>query len=114
LGLIKRTFISKGEKVIKTYTEHWFVNLQFEYCVQAWRPHLAKDIIILEKVQRRATRMIVECRGKTYDERLELLGLTTLETRRLRADRPMLEVFKILKGFERKKRRFFEVIQRRF
>ena len=44
--------------------------------------------------------MIVECRGtKTYDERLELLGLTTLETRRFRADR--LEVFKILKGFER-------------
>ena len=50
----------------------------------------------MEKVQRRATRMIVECRGKTYDKRLELLGLTILETRRFRAD--MLEVFKILKG----------------
>ena len=59
---------------------------------------MVKDINILEKVQRRATRMIVECRGKSYDKRLELLGLTTLENRRFRAD--MLEVFKILKGFE--------------
>ena len=42
--------------------------------------------------------MIVECRSKKYDKRLELLGLTTLENRRFRAD--MLEVFKILKGFE--------------
>jgi hypothetical protein len=42
--------------------------------------------------------MIVECRGKTYDKRLELLRLTTLENRRFRAD--MLELFKILKGFE--------------
>src|SRR5258706_15750989 len=53
---------------------------------------------MLEKVQRRATRMIQECKGKTYAERLEIVGLTTLETRRLRAD--LLEVFKILNGYE--------------
>ena len=47
---------------------------------------MVKDINILEKVQRRATRMIIECRGKTYDEWLELLGLITLETRRFRVD----------------------------
>ena len=41
--------------------------------------------------------MIIECRGKTYDERLKLLGLTPLETRRFRAD--MFEVIKILNGF---------------
>ena len=67
-------------------------------CYLEYQDEPIKDINILEKVQRRATKMIVECRGKTYDERLELLGLTTLETRRFRAD--MLEVFKILKGFE--------------
>ena len=52
----------------------------------------------LEKVQRRATRMITECKGKGYEERLKSVGLTTLETRRERAD--MLEVFKIMKGLE--------------
>ena len=42
--------------------------------------------------------MIEECRGKLYKERIQILGLTTLETRRVRAD--MLEVFKILKEYE--------------
>ena len=59
---------------------------------------MVKDIEILEKVQKRATRMIEECAGKTYEERLQIVGLTTLECRRLRAD--LIEVFKILKGFE--------------
>jgi hypothetical protein len=97
LGLIKRTFISKEKNVLLNLYKA-LVRPHLEYCIQAWRPHLVKDINLIEKVQRRATRMIIECRGKTYDERLELLGLTTLETRRFRAD--MLEVFKILKGFE--------------
>ena len=57
-----------------------------------------KDIMLLEQVQRRATRMIEECKGKSYEERLGILGLITLENRRMRAD--LIEVFKILKGFE--------------
>ena len=35
---------------------------------------------------------------KTYEEILQIVGLTTLECRRLRAD--LIEVFKILRGFE--------------
>jgi len=66
--------------------------------VQAWRPYLRKDIDLLEKVQKRATRLIINDRGLTYTERLKKLGLTTLETRRLRGD--MIEVFKICKGFD--------------
>ena len=42
--------------------------------------------------------MIEECRGKSNKERLKFLGLTILETRKIRAD--MLEVYKILNGFE--------------
>jgi len=34
----------------------------------------------------------------SYEDRLRTVGLTTLETRRLRAD--MVEVYKILRGFE--------------
>ena len=69
-----------------------------EYCVQAWRPHLQKDIDLIEGPQRRATKMIPNLKNKSYDERLNILNITTLETRRLRRD--IIEVFKICKGFD--------------
>ena len=50
-------------------------------------------------MQRRATRMIPTLKGLSYHQRLSALNLTTLETRRLRGD--LIEVFKILKGFDR-------------
>ena len=53
---------------------------------------------MLEKVQRRATKLIPELRDISYEERLKECGLTILEKRRLRADQ--IEVFKILSGYE--------------
>jgi len=41
--------------------------------------------------------MLPELRGLSYPERLKALGITTLETRRLRGD--LIEVFEIVKGF---------------
>jgi len=43
------------------------------------------------------TRMLPELRGLSYPERLTTLGITTLETQRLKSD--LIEVFKIVKGF---------------
>ena len=74
------------------------VRPHLEYCIQAWRPYLRKDIDILEKVQRRTTKLITGLRDLSYDDRLKECGLTTLETRRLRGDQ--IEVFKILNGHE--------------
>jgi hypothetical protein len=67
--------------------------------VQAWRPHLQKDIKLLEGVQHRATRLIEKFKLLPYEERLHKLRLTTLETRRLRGD--LLEMFKIMKGIDK-------------
>ena len=39
---------------------------------------------MLEKIQRRATKLIPVLRDLSYDERLKEFGLTTLNTRRLR------------------------------
>ena len=66
--------------------------------VQTWSPYLKKDIRILEKVQRRATRLIHGLEGLSYEDRLERTGLYSLECRRQRGD--LIETFKILKGLE--------------
>ena len=77
--------------------------------MQAWRPHYRKDIDKLEKVQRRATKMVEGLEGYSYSDRLRILSLTALETRFLRAD--LIEVFKILKGFENvDPGKFFQVV----
>ena len=73
------------------------VRPHIEYCVQAWRSHLVKDIAFIENVQHRATRMIPSLRSLSYEQRLAALNLTTLEVRRLRGD--LIEVFKIINGF---------------
>lgn len=98
LGMIKRNITSRDNKVITKFYKA-LVRPKLEYCVQAWRPFLQKDIDKLEKVQRRATRLVSQCRGLSYDERLKITGLTSLEKRRNRGD--MIEVFKIIKGFSK-------------
>ena len=60
---------------------------------------------MLERIQKRATKMISELRDLSYEERLKECGLATIETRRLRGDQ--IEVFKILNGYENIYRNIF-------
>ena len=41
-----------------------------EYCVSAWSPYYKKDKELLEKVQRRFTKMTVNMEVLSYEERL--------------------------------------------
>ena len=104
LGLIRRNITYKGKKLIIPLYKA-IVRPHLEYCIQAWRPYRKKDMDTLERIQRRATKMIPELRDLSYEERLKECGLTTLETRRLRGDQ--IEVFKILNGYENIDRNMF-------
>ena len=56
------------------------VRPHLEYCIQTWKPYRKKDINKLERVQRRATKMLPKLRNISYEMYLKQRSLTTLET----------------------------------
>jgi len=93
LGLIKRSFefIDK-DMFLLLYKS--LVRPILEYATVIWSPWLKKDIVAIEQVQRRATRLVYELNDLDYEQRLRTLGLPTLIYRRERAD--MIQMFKAL------------------
>jgi len=64
--------------------------------VQAWSLFLQKDIQCLERVQRAATKLVKSLKKLPFEERLNILGITTLYQRRISGD--LIETCKILTG----------------
>ena len=65
-----------------------------EYANSVWCAYKQGDIKELEKIQKRATKLVINFRKMPYKDRLMHLNLPTLKYRRLRGD--MIEVFKIM------------------
>lgn len=85
LGWMKSSFMSRDETIWKQIFTT-YIRPHLEFAVQAWNPYHKQDILTIEKVQQRATKVAHSLKKLSYPERLTHLGLTTLEERRIRGD----------------------------
>ena len=97
----KSTFL----KLYKVY-----VRPHLEYAVASWSPWLVGDREKLEKVQRRAVGMVSNLRGRSYEDRMSEVGMTSLLDRRVRGD--MIATYRIMTGKDKvDPRAFFDMAE---
>ena len=78
LGLIRRSFSSRLPLPSKKKLYLSLVRSQLTYASQIWRPNLLKDISALERIQRRATKYILNDYNSNYRDRLLSLNFLPL------------------------------------
>ena len=96
LGMIKRNFECVNQEIFQILYST-LVRPNLEYAVQVWNPYQKGEKEKIEKIQRRATKMVKEFKDNCYEERLHKLNMMSTkktETRRERGDQIMC--YKIL------------------
>jgi len=88
MGMIKRTIKYKEARIMVS-----LVRPHLECCISLY---YKKDKELLEKVQRRFTKMIINMEGISYKDRLTCLNSWSLEERRNRQD--VIEIFQMSQG----------------
>ena len=92
---ILRNFDFRSKKVLVPLFKT-LVRPIIEYANCVWDPSLKSQINLLEGVQRKFTRHILEVKKLPYEQRLKKLELPSLEFRRFRGD--LIQVYKVAHG----------------
>ena len=109
--LIFRGFASRCHTLLKrAYIT--YVRPLLEYCTPVWSPYLISDIRRVENVQRYFTRRLFPMANRpAYQDRLKLLGIESLEMRRLKCDLKMY--YQIMHGLVNLDRnKFFHTVNK--
>ena len=93
LGIIRRSFASLTASSLPLLYKT-LIRPHLEFGNSVWGPMSRGDQKLVEKVQRRATKLVPELRTRPYKERLQELRLPSLTYRRLRGD--MIVIYQIL------------------
>ena len=93
LGCLKHTFKYLNKEIF-TLLYKSLVRPHIEYASCIWSPLLKRDQDAIERIQRRATKLVPELRDLPYNMRLQQLNLPTLKYRRRRAD--LIETYRIM------------------
>jgi hypothetical protein len=97
VGMVKRSFSKLNITSFKIIYKS-LIRPILEYCSSIWFPLYKYESAEIEKVQKRATKLVPELKDLSYPSRLRKLNITTLLYRRERTD--MIQVFKILNNFD--------------
>jgi len=98
LAVIKKSFMHLDSVTVPLLYKS-IVRPHLEYGNLIWGPHYKLDQLAVERVQRRATKLVPELKERPYEERLRRLHIPSLYYRRRRGD--MIQMFKIMTGIER-------------
>jgi len=77
LGLIKRNFIYMDKHTFITLYKS-LVRPHLEYANSVWSPYKKGNVEAIEKVQKRATKLVISLKHLSYKDRLVQLGLPTV------------------------------------
>ena len=83
LGMMKKSFSAFDDTNLPILYKT-LVRPHLEYGNVVWGPHYKEDIKAIEKIQRRATKMVPHLKNMSYQERLRQLKIPSLAQRRRR------------------------------
>ena len=95
-----RTEMASRARIVPLYST--LMRPQLVYCTQVWGPQHRKDVKLLERLQRRAMKMIQGLENLSCEDKLKELGLFSLEKRKPWGD--LIVVFQYSKGANKHER----------